>query len=230
MIQTIFQYVMVFVLVFFYAHLYLHFLVNPNNQCSIVSNLTKEEVTDHVYQKQPFLLDATSFRKDCRKILSTLKPVSETSVESSSLSYEPIPILEPYVRFYSDRKRMHFLKKKKWLETTESCRTFYHVYKGTFHVTCIHPHKKEDIPKKTKDYKLLKKNVDLLQLTLHEDSMLFLPKDWILYIESLEKDSMLEKIQYYTPLNLLANSIFEIYKYLSGSIYICSTKERPFIL
>ena len=216
------HYVIVFVLLFFYAHLYLHFLVNPNNQCSIVTNLTKEEITDHVYQKQPFLFDATSFRKD------PSEPSAESVDSVETLSYDPIPILEPYVRFYSDRTRIRCLKKK--LETTESCRTFYHVYKGSFRMTCIHPHKKECIPKKTKEYKQLKKNVDLVHLTLHEDSMLFLPKDWILYIEPLEKDSMLEKIQYYTPLNLLANSLLGIYKYLSGSIYICSTKEPHFIL
>jgi hypothetical protein len=83
------------------------------------------------------------------------------------------------------------------------------------------------IPLKQK--KQLKKNEELIQLTLHEDSMLFLPNDWSLYLEPLEEGSILEKIQYYTPLNLLANTISKIPKYIGDTISICSMKELPFI-
>ena len=221
------QYIMVFILVFFYAHLYLHFLVNPNNQCSIVTNLTKEEITDHVYQKQPFLLDATLFRKDICLKNKSIETTRKSRVDTYSLEYDPVPSLEPYVRFYTHRTVLCGKKKRKWIESNDSCRTFYRVHKGSFHVTCIHPHKKECIPKK--DLKPLKKKEDLIHLTLHEDSLLFLPKDWNLYIEPLEEGSMLEKLQYYTPLNLLANTISKIPKYIGDTISICSMKEPPFI-
>jgi hypothetical protein len=220
------QYIMVFILVFLYAHLYLHFLVNPNNQCSIVTTLTKEEITDHVYQKQPFLLDATLLQKDICLKNKSIDP--QNNVDTYIVDYHPVPLLEPYVRFYTHKKVLCCKKKKKWMETNDSCRTFYRVYKGSFRVTCIHPYKKDCIPK-TKEHKHLKKNVDLIHLTLHEDSVLFLPKDWNLYIEPLEEGSMLEKLQYYTPLNLLANTISKIPKYIGDSISICSMKEPLFI-
>ena len=184
-----------------------------------MKTITKEEITDHVYQKQPFLLDATSFRKEI--IPSTMDPSLNTYV----VSYESNPLLEPYVKFFTRRTISNCIKKR-WMETNDSCRTFYRVYKGTVHVTCIHPHKKDCIP--LKHLKQIKKNEELIQLTLHEDSLLFLPNHWSLYIEPLE-DSRLEKIQYYTPLNLLANTICRIPKYIGDTISICSMKEPPFI-
>jgi len=210
MIQKVFEMVVIFLILFFYSHLYLHFIVNPNNECSIVTHLTREEISGEVYTKQPFLLDATLFRKD-----------------TESIDYESIPLLEPFVKFYPHRSWIPCPMKHKWIETNASCRTFYRVDKGSFHVTCIHPLNK--INKDLKPSKKWKKNKDCIQLVLHEDSMLFLPKDWCIFVEALE-DSKLDKIQYYTPLNVLANSILGIYKYLRGSIYICSTKEPPFIL
>jgi len=210
------EYVIVFLLLFFYSHLYLHFLVNPNNECSIVTNLTKEEISDHVYTKQPFLLDATLFRPEIRY----------NDSDTSNTVYEPMPLLEPYVKFYPHKKRIGCAKKKKWVETNDACRTFYRVDKGSFQITCIHPSQTKENP--LKSIKKWKKNEDLIQLTLHEDSLLFLPKDWYIYIEALE-DSKIEIIQYYTPLNLLANSISKILKYIGDTITICSMKERPFI-
>jgi hypothetical protein len=58
----------------------------------------------------------------------------------------------------------------------------------------------------------IKEKEELIHLTLYQDSLLFLPKDWTLYIEPLEKSSVLEKIQYYTPMNQIANAISKITK------------------
>jgi hypothetical protein len=62
------------------------------------------------------------------------------------------------------------------------------------------------------DLKEIKEKEELIHLTLYQDSILFLPKDWALYVEPLEKSSMLEKIQYYTPMNQIANAISNITK------------------
>jgi hypothetical protein len=218
------QYLVVFFILFFYAHLYLHFLVNPNNECYILTEITKEEIANNVYTKQPFLFDGTSMKKTpCLK-----KKISEKKYDLYPLLYESTPLLEPYVKFFPSRNVFCCLKKKKWIETNDSCRSFYRIHKGSFHVTCIHPHKKECVKNK-KEIKGLKENPDLIQLTLHEDSIVFLPKDWSIYVEPLEVDSMIEKIQYYTPLNVFANSISKILKYIDETISICSMKELPFI-
>jgi hypothetical protein len=181
-------------------------MVNPNNECSIVTHLTKEGISDHVYTKQPFLVDATLLQKE-------------------SNDYESIPLLEPFVKFYPHRKWIPCPMKKKWIETNDSCRTFYRVDKGSFHVTCIHPlNKVLSLNKDVNPSKKWKKDKECIQLVLHKDSLLFLPKDWYIYLEAIE-ESNLEKLQYYTPLNVLANSISKILKYIGDPISICSTKE-----
>ncbi len=103
------------IVVFFmiYAHLYVHFVISPNNSVSTLTDLTKEDITQKVYEKLPFLMDG----KD---------------MASNSL-------FEPYVRFVSE-KRM--CTQKKWTETHPACRTFYRV-DGEYEVTCIHPKYKD---------------------------------------------------------------------------------------
>jgi hypothetical protein len=91
-------------------------------------------------------------------------------------------------------------------------------------VTCIHPYK-TDLLQKKKEWKKLKKNEDLIQFTLHEDSLLFLPNYWYLYIEPLESGSKIEKIQYYTPLNLVATTLSKLCIYICDAIPV-GMKER----
>jgi len=207
------KYVFVLFLVFLYAHLYLHFLVNPSNLFSILTYISKESISEQVYMKQPFLMDGIPFRREL--------PTSE--LPTGEIPYESTPLLEPFVKFFPVRKRIDCLKKK-WMETNDSCRTFYRIHQGSFHVTCIHPYK-TDLLQKKKEWKKLKKNEDLIQFTLHEDSLLFLPNYWYLYIEPLESGSKIEKIQYYTPLNLVATTLSKLCIYICDAIPV-GMKER----
>jgi len=187
-----------------YAHLYIHFMVSPNNEASILKSITKEDITNSVYSKLPFVFDGTLLRQEPN--LGEKQPHKEYDVYE--LPYHPIPLLEPFVKFFPHRKVFQCKKKRKWMESNDSCRTFYRVHRGSFHFSCIHP-KKQDLLEKLKE---LKENEELIHLTLYQDSLLFLPKDWHIYIEPLEKESMVEKIQYYTPLNQVANAISKITK------------------
>jgi len=206
--MLMFKIVIVFILLALYAHLYLHFIVNPNNECTILEDINKEDITNLVYVKQPFLLDASLLRTELnlkdkdKDIPNCSNPYGEVY----DISYVSVPILEPYVRFSTKRQVMHFIKKRKCLDTNHSCRTFYRFHKGTFQVSCIHPKYKELVS----DKKQLKEHPHMIRLTLHQDSVLFLPCYWYVHIVPLEKDSMVDKIQYFTPLNQLANAISKI--------------------
>ena len=187
-----------------YAHVYVHFIVSPNNEASILNKITKEDITNAVYSKLPFVFDATILRKEP----NLGEKESQKEYDLYVLAYHPIPLLEPFVKFFPHRNVFHCKRKKKWVETNDSCRTFYRIHKGSFHFSCIHPKMKHLVEK----VKEIKENEDLVHLTLYQDSILFLPKDWYLYIEPLDKDSILEKVKYYTPLNQVANAISKISK------------------
>ena len=185
-----------------YAHIYIHFMISPNNEASILKSITKEDITSSVYSKLPFVFDGTPFRREHKRLEKT----SHKEYDEYDLPYLSTPPLEPYVKFFPYRKMIECKKKRTWIETNDSCRTFYRIHQGSLHFSCIHPKKKNVIENK----KEIKENEDLIQLTLYQDSILFLPKDWILYIEPLEKESILEKIKYYTPMNQVANAISKI--------------------
>jgi hypothetical protein len=174
-------------------------MVSPNNEMFVLDEVSKEGITNAVYSKLPFVFDATRFRDEpCLE-----EKVVHKKYEVYLQYYYPIPLLEPYVKFFPFRK-VFKSNGKKWIDTNDSCRTFYRIHKGVFHVTCVHPRHTER--------KGLKKNPELIHLKLHQDSILFLPREWTIQIEPLDKDSILEKIQYYTPLNQIANAISKIMK------------------
>ena len=199
-----FKIVILICLLALYAHLYLHFIVNPNNECTILHDINKEDVTNTVYVKQPFIFDASLLRNEPK--LKDKKFNTQDYGNEYDLSYVSVPILEPYVRFHSIRKVVHFTKKKKWLDKNDSCRSFYRFHKGNFKVCCVHPKYKELVSDKTQ----LKDHPNFIRITLHEDSILFLPAYWYVQIVPLEKDSIVDKLQYFTPLNQLANAISKI--------------------
>jgi len=194
-----------FIILALYAHLYLHFIVNPNNDCTIVEDITKEEITNQVYVKQPFIFNASHLR-DIQLQDKLQDKLTEPYGDVYAISYVAVPLLEPYVRCFKKQSVVHFNKKKKWLHVNNSCRTFYRCHKGDFQVCCIHPNYKHLIS----SHSALKDNPDFIRLTLQEDSMLFLPPYWYVQITPLKKDSMIDKIQYFTPLNKVANAISKI--------------------
>lgn len=174
--RFMFRLLFVFLFVGFYAHLYVHFIVNPNNELSTLIELSKEDISTKVYAKLPFLMDG--------------KDMSSTS------------LLEPYVRFVSDRKT--YLQKK-WTETHDACRTFYKVEKGKYEVTCVHPKYKDLVEHK----KLLKQNTKVLRFTLEEGTILFVPNYWVVLFKG---EGKVERIQYFTPLNRVSMAISKIFK------------------
>ncbi len=211
-----FKILFVLFIIALYCHIYLHFVVNPNNECSVLRDISKEDITNSVYTKQPFIFDASLLRKELKLNLKNKK--TEKYGDVYDLTYSTIPLLEPYVRFHAKKNAIHFIKKKKWLDTNQSCRTFYRIHKGTFDVYCIHPKYKELVSIKKEKDKDKEKEKDkeknnessFIKLTLHQDSMLFLPCKWHVRFVPLEKDTTIEKIQYFTPLNQVANVISKI--------------------
>ena len=126
-----------------------------------------------------------------------------------NLTYEPIPLLEPSVRFFPSRTAYEFLKKERSakVETNLECRNFYIVKSGKAKIICIHPKYKEHLIKDNTDY--IKKNVNMIHLELEENQVLFVPNYWYVYMESIEKNTVIEKIQYKTILNNF-NFFFDI--------------------
>ena len=179
-----------FLLVMIAVHIYLHFIIHPENYLYKLKDTTREEITDTVYYKLPFIINGADFIKpielnDCEKV----------SKHIYSKTYEPITLLEPLVKFFP-KDTVYKLKKNKVLpiEYNLECRNFYIVQKGFVKVHAIHPKYKDVLSDKIEDHS------KILHITLTDKEMIFIPNYWGVYIKALD-DSIIEKVQYKTIMN-----------------------------
>lgn len=186
-----------------YLHIYIHFKINKLNEFTTIdhTNISKENILTSIYYKLPFVFDGTTIIKNLdAKNLDTIK--SETKDKIYTKTYEPLPLLEPSIRFFT-KDTIYKLKKGKEIKihTNLECRNFYMVHSGKVDIYCIHPTMKDIDTKKIDD--------NVLRVELYPNSILFVPNYWSVYVKASEK-SVVEKVQYKTILNEI-NFLYNTY-------------------
>lgn len=186
-----------FLLIMIAVHVYLHFIIHPENDLSKIKDITREEITDTVYYKLPFIIDGSD-------IVNTieLKDCSKISKHIYSRAYESITLLEPLVKFFP-KDTIYKLKKNKTLpvEYNLECRNFYIITKGSAIIHAVHP-KYKSVP-----VDKIESHSKILHNTLKEKEIIFIPNYWGVYIKALD-DTIIEKVQYKTIMNQ-ANFIWD---------------------
>ena len=171
-------------------------MIHPENDLSLIKEITREEVTDTVYYKLPFIIHGINTPpveiKECDKI----------SKRRYMKTYESITLLEPLVKFFP-KDSVYKLKKNKTMpvESNLECRNFYIVNKGSAMIHAIHP-KYKDVP-----VDKIEEHTKILHNTLGEKEAIFIPNYWGVYIRALD-DTIIEKVQYSTIMNQ-ANFIWD---------------------
>jgi hypothetical protein len=189
-----------------YIHIYLHFKINPLNELSILTDKCKQEISNTCYYKLPFIINEATFINtidisNCTKY----NDAKSSDLKSNNVyikEYENIPLLEPYVKFFTSNK-IHKIKKNKIIDIHSNleCRNFYIVHKGNVEITCIHPKYKDHLNNiNANTYKFIENHSNMIHITLHENEILFLPNYWYIYIKS-NKNTIIEHIKYSTILN-----------------------------
>ena len=214
-------------LVLLYLHTYVHFYVHPSNELTTLEDVYRQELTSQIYTKLPILFHAKTIRRDIPLEL-TEATEKEGYVVYSTL-YDPVPLLEPSVKFFPLSKVYLFKDvsgqvateqvateqvteqvteqgpsptRPFIVETNLACRTFYRIHSGKYKVTCIHPKYTDHFNRGVKDPSFIQNHPQMLHLELHQDSILFLPNYWYVLLEPIDP-GQIEVLQYSTPLNLL---------------------------
>ena len=215
-------------LVLMYLHTYVHFYVHPLNELITLEDVYRQELTSQIYIKLPILFHAKTIRRETQKEL--VVSVQKEGYSVYNTLYEPVPLLEPSVKFFPSSKVYHFsgldvsgqataeqataeqateqasIPPKEHLpfivETNLACRTFYRIHSGKYKVTCIHPKYRDHFNKGVKETSFIQNHPQMLHVELHQDSILFLPNYWYVLLEPIVPGEI-EVIQYSTPLNLL---------------------------
>jgi hypothetical protein len=165
-----------------------------------IEDITKQTITDTIYMKLPFLFNGTTIMHN---LDNKMDLSSNKYYNAYSLLYESIPLLEPSVKFFPTSMVYSITKKNKCVpyERNLECRNFYIVHSGKANITCIHPKYKDHFTQGNIKNEYIKNNNNFIHLELYPNSVLFVPNYWYVHIESLEKDTVIEKIQYSTILN-----------------------------
>ena len=191
------NFIIIIIIIMVYIHIFLHFKINPYNELSNLKDVCKQEISNTTYFKLPFIFDGTS-------ILQTINLNNCVKQDHFYIkTYDRMPLIEPYVKFFP-KNTIYELKKKKNIDVHRNmeCRNFYIIHKGKVKITCIHPKYKEhftNITDNTNEF--IEKHDNMIQLELLENQILFLPNYWYVYIKSLKKNTIIEKVQYSTIMN-----------------------------
>jgi hypothetical protein len=211
-------------LVLLYLHTYVHFYVHPSNELTTLEDVYRQELTSQIYTKLPILFHAKTIRRDIP--LELAEATEKEGYVVYSTLYDPVPLLEPSVKFFPLSKVYLFKDvsgqgteqvpteqgteqgteprstRPFIVETNLACRTFYRIHSGKYKVTCIHPKYTDHFNRGVKDPSFIQNHPQMLHLELHQDSILFLPNYWYVLLEPIDP-GQIEVLQYSTPLNLL---------------------------
>ena len=189
--------IIIIIIIMVYIHIFLHFKINPYNELSNLKDVCKQEISNTTYFKLPFFFDGTSILQKVN--LNNCIKKDDCYIKT----YESMPLLEPYVKFFP-KSKMYELKKNKNMEVHRNmeCRNFYIVHGGKVKITCIHPKYKDhftNITEHTNEF--IEKHENMIQLELTENQILFLPNYWYIYVKAIKKNTIIEKVQYSTIMN-----------------------------
>lgn len=191
------NWLLIIIFIMVYIHIFLHFKVNPLNEMSKLNDVCKEDITNTIYFKLPFMFDGST-------IIKNVDITWCTKLDDKYMkTYESIPMLEPYVKYFTNNE-IYKIKKSKTIKLHRNmeCRNFYILHSGKVHITCIHPKYKEhfkDVSIETD--KFIENHENMIHLELTEKQILFVPNYWYVYIKAVDKHTIIEKIQYSTIMN-----------------------------
>jgi len=184
------------------VHIYLHFMIHPENYLTNLAQVTQAEITNTTYFKLPFIINGAELQP------IVLKDYSKVDKHTYVKTYEPMPLLEPLVKFFT-KNTIYKLKKHQLLpiHCNLECRNYYIVHSGSIHITAIHP--------KYTDLSInIEEHSKMIHVELKNGQILYVPNYWNVYIKTHEK-SIVEKAQYSTIMNqfnFLWNNINTFYK------------------
>jgi hypothetical protein len=126
--------------------------------------------------------------------------------------YESIPLLEPFVLFDVTERVFEIKKRHRYLPVMRHLhyRNFYIVHQGSCHVHLVHPKYKDNFLDKNRNVlqtrqiqKYIQDSSTFIKQDLSEGDVLFVPNYWIVLVQSKDKNTTIELLQYKSMFNRL---------------------------
>lgn len=187
-----------------YFLIYVEMKIHKENEIHTFDcELTRSNIHKETFIKLPFLLDGKHLNESISK--SSLQIIDKKkSYVKYEKEYIPIKLLEPYSRCKIENY-VYYLGKNRRLPllSDNSSVNYYFIKKGKVKIALIHPKYKDNYQKKEKDFiEFIKENEYIPFMECHENTILFVPNEWMVYVENNEdKTIVIETIHYQTLVN-----------------------------
>ena len=201
----------IFLLICFYLYFlfYTNIKINKNNEFYLYEDeLTRKNINNEINLKLPFYFNGKHLNEKINKSNLIIK---DKDKKIYTKSYETIKILEPYIKFDVENM-VYYLDKKQNINVHINItnNNFYFIKKGKCKVCLIHPkykdnfYKNNEISCDNKKIKYIKENDNFKVLECYENTIIYIPNYWLVYIENTDsKQTIIETIKYKTLINKL---------------------------
>ena len=193
-----------------YFLIYIELKINKENGITFFNEeLTRNNIHKETYVKLPFLFDGKHLNETIQK--SSLQLIEKKKAFTKyNKEYTPIKLLEPYTRC-SINNYVYEINSKRNLPLIENNESinYYVIKSGKAKIALVHPKYKDNYQKKEKDFvRFIKDHAYIPFIECHENTILFVPNDWMIYIENDESEMLvLENIHYQTLINQLIQNV-----------------------
>ncbi len=202
--------IFLFILYFF---IYVDMKINKHNELYLFdSEFTKTNLNKEICLKLPFYFDGQHIQDIYDKSSLTKVKKVKHHYELYTKPYDSIPLLEPHLRFKCWQDIYYISKRKTLPLLMDTCSiNYYRIQKGSCKVVLIHPKFKEHficedgtLCSNLTKLDFIRNNPHMKCMVCHENTILYVPNHWIMYVENMEnKTSILDIIHYSTLCNQL---------------------------
>jgi len=193
-------------IVFFYFLCYVDAKINKYDNVSLFDKeLTRTNINHEIYLKLPFYFNGKHINESYSKNELTKIIKEKGKYEKYEKQYDSsIQLLEPYTRFNVSQDIYYIFKNGSLPLLKDNCSiNYYIVKKGICKISFIHPKYKEHFTSNTdieSKIQFIKENDRIQCMIFHENTIIYVPNDWILYIENDDKKITILQVLHYSTL------------------------------
>jgi len=197
--------IIIFIVIFYFL-CYVEIKINKYDGVSLFDKeITRSKINQETYLKLPFYFNGKHINESYSKNELTKIIKEKGKYEKYKKQYDsPIQLLEPYTRFNVSQEIYYISKNESIPLLQDNCSiNYYIVKKGVCKISFIHPKYKEHFTPKTNiesKLQFIKDNQRIECMVFHENTIIYIPNDWIIYVENKDKKTSILQIIHYNTL------------------------------
>ena len=205
------EFTIILFILFIYFSCYVDIKINKYDTITLFDKeLTRSKINHETYLKLPFYFDGKHINEPYSKSELTKLIKEKGKYEKYKKQYDTsIHLLEPYTKFHPSQDIYYISKKGSLPLLQDNCSVNYYIIKkGICKISFIHPkyiehfrtNKKDELSNLESKIQFIKDNKNIKCIIFHENTIVYVPNDWIIYIENHDKQTTILEVIHYSSL------------------------------